>query len=356
MNIINLLLKIYSYSPFIAVTDDNNFGTNEGKCNYSENQKPSYRFSVINFNLGNQIFYLFTYNFYEKSFKLYHRIKLEECNKLKDKCNNEKIKDKTEKFFSEHLSIITDRDIDIEKEFIIYRINNENERIEISNNKMNLYTTIILALIPIIIAFYDINRFVQYNLFEKVLSILLFFTLLNITVYIFNIMKVRGIEMSNFKDLKCSEEKSKKLLGNYYFDWQMLRDKAVIWVSYVKNIECWITYSLVLFVVLTISLNISTTIGKTSLTTVKDNHIYSIDISNLDNPYSNESIELNKIHLHIKEGQVDQLLIITNNADNKYANHLKNQFSIYEPKIKIKFFYDKSILDDDIIKFMEVVN
>ncbi|HAV16091.1 MAG TPA: hypothetical protein DCW91_02310 [Acinetobacter nosocomialis] len=160
-----ILAKIFSYSPILAITDDNNFGTNELK-----GTQASYRFSLLNIFLGHIAIYFITYNLCYKNFSLFHKIVMEECGDLYYKCNVETINKKTQKYVEEHLNTLSNEDIAIEKNFIIYLNSNECERIELSERKINLYTTIVLAIIPLMLTFFDLKTFFLYAIHEKILG------------------------------------------------------------------------------------------------------------------------------------------------------------------------------------------
>lgn len=354
MNFIHLFFKIYSYFPFFSLTDDNNFGTNEGKKHYGENGSPSYRFSIINFCYGSKSLYFLTINLTTKEIKLIHILELEKCGMLKYNCNSENILNKTNKYNSEHLVTLSTDDIEIEKEFINYLMDNENKRIETSINKINLYATIILAVIPILLAFFDIEKFLEFKWYEKILAGLIFYCIFNIAKYVFDSVKVRAIDKSSFMDLKKSEQKNHQISMNYYFDWQMLREKAVIWVSLVKNIEDWIKYALILVVILTSVNSINLIIqSNRSIITKSENVVITINLDNLKNPFSEDSKQLSEIHLNLKNKEVRTLYIIGGlPLDDKTINEVVQQYKIYEPAVSVEYYIDNT-LPFKTIRFLE---
>ena len=51
--------------------------------------------------------------------------------------------------FRTHIAELTDDDLEIEKEKLLYHVEREEERINTSIDKINIYATIILTVIPI---------------------------------------------------------------------------------------------------------------------------------------------------------------------------------------------------------------
>jgi hypothetical protein len=180
---------------------------------------------------------------------MFYKIQLEESGNLKNKCNTSTIEVKATKY-TEHLLKLSNNDILIEKEFICYLIDNEKDRIKKSIDKINAYTLIILSVIPITLAFLSMNLINSLSLIKKILLLFISYCIINIAIFIFDTIRVRSISLSTFSDLKNSDLKINQLLWNYYFDWQMLKNKADIWVSYVLNIENWIKLALILLFVL----------------------------------------------------------------------------------------------------------
>ena len=60
--------------------------------------------------------------------------------------------------------------------------------------------------------------------------------------------------MSSFKDLKESENKTKEQNWQIYYDWQQMRRKADMYVSFVKYIKVWIISVIILMLIFSIGL------------------------------------------------------------------------------------------------------
>ena len=343
------LAKLWSYSLILPVTDDNNFGTNE--MGNGDKERTSYRISLFGFFWGHKAKYLLTYNFKNKRFSFYHEITLEQCGLLKEHCDDEKIANKSQDY-EKHLSDkeMDNHNIEFEAEFIQYANSRQHERIELGERKINLYATVILAIIPILLVLFNINIFLSYNLFEKVLAIYVIYFLLNVILMIFDSMKVKGYVYSRFSDLKKAKDKRKKLSSNYYFDWQMNKDSADIMISYVLNIQDLIKYAILLAVILTLSYNIRiANVFDIPKLNTNNSAVITVEIDELNNPYSKDSIELTKLLLSIQTKEYNNLIVLSSNSNDK--NVLSRYFTNYDKNL-IKFHHDES-LDKNTIKIIK---
>lgn len=249
------LIKFYSYFPVLSLTDDNNFGTNDLRKLKDEQYKPSYRFSLLNLILGHIAVYVITYNITDKKFSLFQAISIENCGSLKSDYNEAAINERVGRYINNHLNALSDKDSDTELEFIKYLNDGQCERVALSERKISLYSTILLALIPILLTAFDIKVFLAYAWYEKLLTIIIIYSLLNVTLIIFRSMKVKGYSFSTFSSLRNSGEKKTQLIKNHYNDWQVNRGSAITWVSYVLNVENWIKVGLITAILLTLLTN-----------------------------------------------------------------------------------------------------
>lgn len=143
----NVLLLILSELPVLAITNDSNFGTVEkGNNRY-------WRFSLLQLMCGATKLYIVTWKKNEDSkvkFKLAKILSIKECYMPKRKVANDNIEN-----YKMYLKNINKQQIIEEREDLCYHINNERERIETSDNKINTYTTIVLTVTPIVMAIID---------------------------------------------------------------------------------------------------------------------------------------------------------------------------------------------------------
>ncbi|HFL3259432.1 TPA: hypothetical protein ACG3I5_003098 [Clostridioides difficile] len=245
--ILKYIFLILSYSPILCLSDDNNFGTNEKGY---ENFNTRIRMSVFSFYFGTDRYYFITYK-KGKGSKIKHKLDFIDYYIFTDSEENRVIT-KQQNYLNNA------QYIDIDKEFILYLIQNETNRKNNAYNKINTYTTIILAIIPLIIIFFKPKIFIDARLVIKILIILLLYILVNIGLFILQSNKVGVNGRSTYNSLKLSTDKEKKIIESYYFDWQHLKRESDRIVGFVKNIEGYIKASIAvtgLIIVLNFVLN-----------------------------------------------------------------------------------------------------
>lgn len=263
-------VRMWSYFPILAITNDNNFGTNnDGKIK-------NMRFSFINLMLGNFRLYIFTFirkdvsfvgefknvtvqhigvrnegvntfnidikSFKRKTeFKFFYKIKI-------DRSDNDKDLNAMATKYKKHVKNLNESDRSIEKEYLLYLKNKEQHRIDVSFEKMNFYILVVLALIPlskIILINEDPNK-----IFYIVGVIYLYYGLLNSLILVVSFLKVRGSMSAKFLDLKESNDKSEQLMYSYYLDWKATASRADEYVTYILNTEKAIKTCIVFFIIL----------------------------------------------------------------------------------------------------------
>lgn len=223
-----------------------------------------YRFSLINIMLGGHIFYIGTFKIYI-GFRYIKKMYFSRCDslyfpnftlsdinklsktfhvKLFDRSNNfifpeyvqAKAQKATEKF-QQHINWLSSESIQAEKEKLIYHIEQQNRRLDISLNKVNAYTTVILAIIPIVTATLKKTSF---DIIQKSVLGIDIYILLNICIFIFEIIKINAYYQSSFADLKEAPDKERELVIQYYYDWQNLKATADFIIGHVGNLQQWI--------------------------------------------------------------------------------------------------------------------
>lgn len=256
MQLLKYLRMLWSYAPLIAITVDEQYGT------YSTNLSNAIlRFSLINLILGPHTFYLLTYSKGHKDqaangFQFWYHLTLEKCLNMEE----ETLEKKTNIYLSEHLKSLeasTKREQeDCEKECLCYHIQSEQQRCDISYNKMSYYLGIVLVVIPLILPRFKISLLPSNGYLRLAGLFFLFalgYSLLNLVLFSIRFVKVAGIQKSRFSELKCHESDrtaTQQLLSNYYFDWQSLCREARFRVSYVCNTQNWVVASIVFMIFL----------------------------------------------------------------------------------------------------------
>lgn len=258
---LGFILKYWSYLPFLALTDDGNFGTNIFK-----KSKKKRRFSIINIMFGSRIFYFFTFSFeiekynsdkkYNENrikkkikYDFYKKLELDADDKFLKNDEKYELKSKVNNY-ENHLSKISLKKAEKEEEFLKYLIEGDNLRLEKCYNKINAYTAIFLMVIPFSLAIFqqfyseEAKKIILDN-FDKLMVIVFFYCILNLMQYICDSMKVRGVAKSQFSDFK-KKSAVKNYIGSYYSDWYSNRKFTELIVSYVSNIQDWIIITLFL--------------------------------------------------------------------------------------------------------------
>lgn len=304
---INILLWAWSHSPIFCLSYDDNFANLN--CDIIKKHKNKLRISMFNLMLGNCILYLITLDIKNRKFKFYHILFLNEVDGLY--LSAEKI-DEIQGRYKEHIQNLSKEELEIEKEKLIYHIQNENSRIDISINKINIYTTVILTVAPLVLAIVNLKEVIKLSLPMIVCVVLIAYSLLNICIYIFNAVKVNGISKSSFADLRLSQEKDKFILIQYQYDWQQLKYKATLFVSFVINIQEWfiLMFILLFFVLIGNSyfennkININKSADYDTVTTV--------DLNEIDIPFSYSSVEWKKLLLCIEQRECKAVTFLVN--------------------------------------------
>lgn len=259
--LIDGLLWIWSHSPIFCLSDDINFATLNHN-NFIRNK--IYRFSLINIMLGGHIFYIGTFKIYIAScyikklyflktdslyfpnFTLSDITRLGEIFQIKShdvshhSIFSEYVQAKAQKAtqkFQKHINWLSSGSLQVEKEKLIYHIEQQNRRLDISLNKVNAYTTVILAIIPIVTATIQNPSF---DIIQKFVLGIDIYILLNICIFIFEIIKINAYYQSSFADLKKAPDKEREIVIQYYYDWQNLKSTADFIIGHVGNLQQWI--------------------------------------------------------------------------------------------------------------------
>ena len=277
--VINIFFWIWSHCPVICLSDDDYFAT----LKFDNIRNAHLRFSLLNIMLGDSVIYVFSYDIKERKISFIKNLRLIDIdgNVLED----EKI-DQIQNRFRMHIAKLLDDDLEIEKEKLLYHIEREEQRISTSVDKINIYATIILTVIPIVVALIDFGSIKDLPIVLQVMICIAVYSLLNICIYIFRTIKVHGIKKSSFSDLRESSDRKKEIVMQYQYDWQQLKYKAQLFVSFVLNLqEC-----VVVLLILT---------------------VFTMNAEEIGKPYSNSAVNWQKVLLDIEKKQCNQIIILT---------------------------------------------
>lgn len=244
--IINILLLAWSYSPLLSLTDDSDFSN----VNLNNKDKWNLRFSFFNIYFGEYLIQIFTFNISEKQPDLYRIIKLSDFSNFimpKDKIDNLKIN------LFDHMNHLTEEELLVEREALMRQLSDEDNRMNLAFNKINIYTTIVLGGVPILLTVLNerIVKFIQNSFFtDKIASItfiLLIYFVGNLMIIILQFISIRGFQKSRFSDLKNSDNKKETLNWQIYYDWQVKRKKVDLFVTLLKIFQDWFIIIMILF-------------------------------------------------------------------------------------------------------------
>lgn len=338
--ILKKLLFLWSYSLLFSFTDDSNFGTVELDKPLNE-AIGNLRFSLINLMMGSVAFYFVTFDIKNKKFNFFKQLRLEKLFLIDNQIADIRTR------YNEHLEAKGNQCFDEEKESLCYRIENEEKRIEKSNDKINIYTTVMLTVLPLLLAIMDIKEIFNLNTRKIILCIIILYVVINIILYIFQSIKIQSISKSRFSDLRSSENQKKELLLQYHYDWQFLRRKADLYVSYVKNIQYLIVWLLFLCSLLLLLFNLDS-FEYGTIDNYEGNRLINLNNSEFSDPYSKSSIELTELNLKIQKKEISKLIIIGKNDE--YTKKIAQNFKSKYINLEVEVYYDD--FDENIIKIL----
>ena len=354
--ITQLLYKIWSLSPILSVTRDDNYGYN--KLTNSE----GLRFSLLNLMLGHTTYYFVTFRRIDRKikFKFIERLSLTECQWRSDQegdnipflIKDAHIKELSKTYIHDHKGDTPD-DLMVQKEFLLYLQNNNSQRKNLSYEKMSFYTASVLVFLPLIPTFFEhtFQKMVKDVWFLSILYLTLFhfliFMLINWGTLVIQYMSVSGIEKSTFKNIKNPPEErnqQEQLLYSYYFDWQEERFETNLRVAYVRTTEVFIKAAIISIVILMILPCIADLIHHSPRTdeTNKSAYIYSIDTSQLKNPFSEDSIAMAELHTQVCISHPKKILVFAN-SNIETENIIHHYLQPYREYIDIIAYTDMDI-------------
>ena len=328
-----------------SLSDDDNFATIDvGKF---KEKKWLLRISLINIMLGDSILYLLTYDMKKKKLDFYTVLSLKDMESIL--LTDENIDDIQERF-KEHIKDLSDEDLAIEKEKLCYLIENENQRISSSVNKINIYATIILTVLPLSLAIIDLEVIITLHFLLILGIILMVYSLVNICIYVFSAVKVQGISKSTFKDLSESQEKNKEILVQYQYDWQQLKYKAQLFVSYVLNVQEWVILIMVLIACISIGITCQD-ISKNKIPTnvMVRSEVITLNIADVEEAHNQDAVKWKELLLEIEKEKCKHIVFVGNYDK---VPEFFNELDKYDD-VKIDFLQDSQMNKEQIKIMME---
>ncbi len=347
--LLKFVLWLVSLNIFPALTNDDNFGTIELDLDKPiGNQLKKWRLSLIQIMLGAKKYYICSLNrdFENTSNKAKYTFKLFKCISLNDNFDkNNHINQIYNEYFTRLCGMSDVERVSCEKESLCYHIECENNRIEKSDNKINIYTTIALTVLPIIVGlnYGSILSLLKDNGFLVYWFIVALYFTFNILLYFYQYIKVSGYNMSLFSKLKNeSQNFNARLTAQYYFDYQSLKNKAELFVSYVKNIQTLMILTFVLYTAILICYNFAAHDDSSNISIENSSStLINLDIDSLNDPYTISSIELTDLKKNIQTRNVDKIMVMFNNETD--VSYIKDELLIFENSFEIQYISDDTL-------------
>ena len=330
-----------SHSPLFCLSDDDNFAT----IDFEKLKKKKYhlRFSIINIMLGDSILYLITFDIKKK--KLYFSTVLNLGTMI-----TENHIDASPKKFKRHVKKLAYKDLAIEKEKLCYLIEIENQRIGSSVDKINMYATIILTVLPLVLAVIELKAITTFPFLLILGIVLMVYSLVNICVYVFKAIKVQGIRTSTLKDLCKRTKKDREILVQYKYDWEQLRCKAQLFVSYVLNLQEWVILIMVLIVGISIGITCQD-ISKTKIPTnvMVKSEVITLNIADVEEAHNQDAVKWKELLLEIEKEKCKHIVFVGNYDK---VPEFFNELDKYDD-VKIDFLQDSHMNKEQIKIIME---
>lgn len=348
-NLIYLLVYLLSRSPLFSTTLDENFHEISNK-NYKNDQL---RLSVLSFGLGVRKLYLFTLKKGE-GFRFFKIIRLKD---IQDVPSEEVIESKV-KDYAIHIKSKQQNEVEIEKEFLQYRINQDESKKNIALSKINNYIAIVSILVPLFAS----NVIQAYSKIEfkykVILLIVVGYTLLNAILYILEFLQVKGFTRSSFSDIKKSSEHNNKIAESYYADWYSMKQESVLYVTFVTCVERYLKYVIAVTLCILVLGNFNTIYKQNGGGMITNSNTTSkiINIDLKSGQVNKEDLKkLTSVYINTLSGNLKEIVVIKNLLNDQNANE---QYDIIYKSLKM--FNDDRINitvvseDDNSIKGPEI--
>lgn len=317
MTLLNILLKIWAYLPVFALTDDLGFLTPN-----PDGGRHKFYFSVISIFFGEKKFQFMSFPIKQQNKKIV-LFRVIQLSKMEAFALSEEKENELRTNYKTHYESLQDEDQNIEKEALLRHLSDQQSRIETSYNKINAFTTIIVAVIPIAITFIDRETIISLNILGKIIFILLVYAIVNLCAWIFQATNVRGFMRSSFNDLKVSNNKPEEQNWQIYYDWQQARRNADMFVSFVKYTKGWIIAVIILTVIFSIGLPFD---KKTDLS-IKDNQAYTLQTDQIDITYERSAANWYTILAELQTGEYKKIFVLYGEAD---LTNITEQLNMFE--------------------------
>ena len=320
MTLLNMLLKIWAYLPVFALTDDLGFLTPN-----PNGMQHKYYLSLISILFGEKTFQFISFPIKQPNEKIV-LFRVKQLSKMEAFILSEEKENELQTNYKTHYDALQDEDQNIEKEALLRHLSDQQSRIETSYNKINALTTIIVAVIPIAITFFDRETIISLNILGKIIFIVLVYAVVNLCAWIFQATNVRDFMRSSFGDLKESNNKAEEQNWQIYYDWQQVRRNADMFVSFVKYTKNWI----IAVIVLTVIFSIGLPFDKKIALSINANQAYTLQTDQIDVTYERSAVNWYTILAELQTDGYEKIFVLYGGADLTNITEQLNRFERQE--------------------------
>ena len=332
---------IISLSPILGFTDDSGFSSIPDKQNHQ------WRLSVIQLFFGEVTIHILSIKFYktEKRFCFLETTSINTSIIPNDEENEE---------LMELYDLI--RDEESCAQLINDSLNDEiirhSNRVSVSESKLNIFTIVILAAIPL--WGYDffinfLNKFISGTLsfsVETILSLLIIYNTLNLFILIFNYLRSKNFFYAGFENTLHQITDSKNIKGlvykNKYFNLKQSSRRADLYALYICRIMEFLLISVLLCCFL---FYFEAKDSQEIFKPTKDE--YAIYTTKNDfEPYKLDNISLKEVLLQIEKKNFSRISVLSKKIPSKIRDELNNY---YDTKI---IYVEDSLANPEEIKFL----
>ena len=334
--LINYIFLIWAHSPIIPLTSDTNFPN----LQFPE-ENNNIRLSLFSFYFGEYAFYFMSWSFSEKNFRLIKKLSLSSLKAFNTDDDSPEFKQKINDFRN-HISSLNSADICIEKEALCRKIENDNARINKSDLKLNIYSTIVLAIISII----NFKTFISFSFdfsIKNILILLNIYYFTNICAIIIQNIKVKGFLTSKIKDLETAQQKDKFYLEQLYYDSYFISEKARLFVSYICRIYDYVQI-LIIIMVLIFSIRLLNKPSVQYSTNSPEATVITINSENFLDIYSKDRIAFSEVLLELQKNNYSRILIL---SQKEIPSEIQQKIALFDRQ-KIYYLIDNTLSENEI--------
>ena len=213
-----------------------------------------------------------------------------------------------------------------------------------------MYATIILTVLPLALAVIELKAITTFPFLLILGIVLMLYSLVNICAYVFKAIRVQGIRKSTLKDLCKRTKKDREILVQYKYDWEQLRCKAQLFVSYVLNLQEWVTLTIFLIVCISIGITLQD-ISKNKIPTnvMVRSEVITLNIADVEEAHNQDAVKWKELLLEIEKEKCKHIVFVGNYDK---VPEFFNELDKYDD-VKIDFLQDSHMNKEQIKIIME---